>query len=401
MGKILKFLLPVLVLGLGAMIGSWFFINPDEAQKGPKAEAQAILVETDYAELGNFPAYIEAMGQVSPAMEVDLKTQVSGEIISSSDNFIPGGFFEKGENIITIDPADYELALKKQKAIYRQAKAEYDLEMGRQSVAKDELKILERTTGKKPDSPDLALRKPQLAQAQAELDKARSDREIAELDLSRTKVTAPFNALVTARAATLGDKVSAGETVATIVSTDEYWIELSVPVNDLAWLEIAKEDDEQAMAADIILDAGRGLRKGKVLRLTGSLDTGSRLATVLISVSDPLLRDSAANGPALILGDYARVIIQGKPLGNVARIPLSWLRDNNTVWLQRDGQLIFKPVQVIYEDRTYAYISEGVAKDDLIVTSDIAVPVENMKIRDVEEARGDVIDKMSGPKGQN
>ncbi len=397
-GKLLgKGILPLVILGAGIIVGGWFFVNPDEAKKRPRPEAQALLVETGRPEAGSFPAIVEAMGQVRAAVEIDLKSQVGGEIIVTEEEFIPGGFFKEGDTILDIDPSDYELAVKKQEAVLRQVQADYDLEMGRQSVAKDELKILERTTGRKPETPDLALRRPQLAQAQAEIEKAQSDLDDAKLDLSRTRVMAPFNALVTERDATLGDKVSAGETLATIVSTDEYWIEISVPVTDLQWLDIPKRAGDKGSAAKIILDGGRGERSGYLLKATGALDAQSRLATLLISVPDPLFLEQPENSaPPLILGDYAKVVMEGRALHDMTRLPLSWVRDGNVVWLKKDGKLIYQNVQVVYEDRDYAYVSEGLAEDDEIVISDIAVPVKEMKIRTAGEARAAVSQKDKG-----
>lgn len=404
MGKISgAILLPLIVLALGVGTGVWFFQNPDEAKKGGDKAEPVLLVETQSPESGSYPAIVEAMGQVRPAVEIDLRAQVSGEIVEVAEDFIPGGYFSDEDAILKIDPSDYEILVQKQRAVFRQAQAAYDLEMGRQSVAEDELQILERTTGRKLETPQLALRKPQLAQAEAELEKARSDLKTAQLDLNRTTIKAPFNALMTDRQATLGDKITVGEVLGTFVSTDEYWIEISVPVSDLGWLDIPDRNEETGSPASVVLDGGRGEREGQLLRLTGSLDTNSRLATLLISVQDPLLRNSddqdADDGPPLLIGDYVRVVLKGKNISDALRIPLQWVRDGNIVWLKEDGKLVFQSVAIAYEDRDYAYISSGLSKDDEIVVSDISVPVEAMKIRTLDEARDDVMDKMTTPKG--
>ncbi len=387
MGKLVfKIVFPLLVLVIGAGVGVWFFSHPDEAKKRQHPPAQEFLVETGHAEFGNYAVNIEAMGQVMPAMEISLKPQISGEIIIASSELVPGGFLLEDDPVLYIDIEDYELVVKKQSALLKQAEADYRLEMGRQDVAHDELEILARTTGKKLENTALALRAPQLDQARAEMDKAQSELDMAKLDLRRTKITSPFNALVIDRQVTLGDKVTTQDTLATLVNTDEYWIELSVPVNELKWL-IVPGEKSAGSAATIIMDGGRGQREGKLLKLTGTLDQESRFAGLLVSVSDPLLLNTENDEGALplILNDYVKVILEGKRLEKAARIPLSWLRDGNIVYVaQSDGVLEFRSVEVAYEDRDYTYITSGLSKDDSIIFSNIPVPVDGMKVKAID-----------------
>ncbi|MCB9988449.1 MAG: efflux RND transporter periplasmic adaptor subunit [Rhodospirillales bacterium] len=381
-----KGLLPLLVLAVGLGIGAWFFSHPEEAKKRPPQPAQALLVETGQPEGGQFNALIEAMGQVIPAVDAELKAQVSGEIINTAAEFVPGGTFLKGEPVLMIDPEDYELAVRKQEAILKQAQADFQLEQGRQDIAKDELALLAKTTGKKLDNPKLALRAPQLAQAQAEIDKAQADLDTAKLALRRTTITAPFDALAIARHATLGDKVSTGESLATLVSTDTYWVELSVPVNVLPWLSYSPTPLRNGIGSPAVIKTSNGSRKGHLLKWTGALDPDTRLATVLVSVVDPLMLDKAIPGaPQLTLYDYVSVTLEGRRFASdTLRIPLQWLRDGGKIWLIEDGKLVSRSVKIIYEDRTHAYVTEGLDKDDRIVTSGIAVPVEGMALRTAE-----------------
>lgn len=384
--KIIKqIFIPLWVLLLGIIIATLFVSNPDEAKKKPVIEDKGFLVETAKIKLGDYPITVEAMGQITPAMEITLKPQVSGEIITASNEFVPGGFFESGEEILTIDPKDYQIAKQKQQAILQQAEADFRLEMGRQTVAKNELEILAKSTGKKLDNPDLALRAPQLLQAKAELDKAKSDLKVANLNLERTMINAPFNAIITGRSATIGDKVTPQTSIATLVSTDEYWVKISVPVNSLQWLEIPKGTGDYNLSfAKVIMDGGRGTREGFLLRMTGTVDTKSRLADMLVAIPDPLLlniKEPRENEIPLILGDYVKVELEGKKLKQVARIPSGWVRDGNIVWIMKNNRMYFTRVNILYEDRNYAYIDSGLENGDVVVTSDVPVPVEGMKVR--------------------
>lgn len=384
MPLLIKAVIPIALLASSLALSFWLLSHPQEAQKGLKPPEKAALVSTSHAEHGSYNIPIEAMGQIIPATQIMLRAQLSGEILSIHDEFVPGGHLTQGETILQIDPADYQIALQKQQAIMQQAGASYQLELGRQKLAKEELTILSRTTGKKPDDTDLALRVPQLLQAEAELQKARADLEKAELDMRRTQIFAPFNALVTERHVTAGDKISTQDTLAQLVGTDEYWIDLSVPVTDLQWLGAGSK-------ATIFMDNGRGTRTGYLLKQTGNLNNESRFASLLVAVKDPL------QSPPLILGDYVKVILDGHTLDNSVRIPLPWLRDGNTVWLVENGKLAIQNVKIIYNDRDFAYIAAGIKPDDLIITSQISVPVNGMALRTMEEARKNVQEQMIKP----
>lgn len=381
--------LAVLILVIAVSLAVYFKSTKQETQKRVSKPSSAVLVTTEHYAPRDHVIRLKAMGLVSPSLETSLKSRVSGEIIETSPNFVPGGFFMKDDVILKIDPRDYELAVQKAKSAVAQAQANLSLEMGKQAIARDELKILKQSTGETFESTDLALRKPQLQQAQANLDEAKANLALAELDLERTEVKAPFNGLIIARSANLGDMVSAQEALATLVSSDEYWIEISVPVYDLSALDLPSPGAVANSAATIVLDGARGTRTGKLARVTGSLDSASRLVTMLVQISDPLLLQEAENLNAdknpvkspLVLGDYVQVVLDGKTLGRAVRLPLSVVRDGQSVWIMRDGKMAIQKINIAYKDRDYAYVVQGITEEDAVVTSDIAAPIEGMELR--------------------
>jgi len=382
--KIKQTLLSILVLFVGFSVAVLYVNNPEEAIKVPRVENRGILVETKKIEVGDYRLVIEAMGQIVPAKQIELKPQISGEIVDAESEFLPGGFFEIGEPIFYIDDEDYKIAEKKQRAILKQKYADLKLEMGRQEIAKSELQMLSKNSGYKVKNTDLALRQPQLIKAKSELDKAKSDVDMALLNLSRTVVNAPFDAMVVERNATIGDKVNTQTSVAKLVSTDEYWVKLSVPLKDMRWLNIPDpNDDSKVTLARIVMDGGRGWRNGRLLKVVGTLDNKSRLADMIVTIPDPLLlaRDEDTDELPVILGDYVKVKMGGKTIQNVIRLPIKFLRDGNVVWAVKDGKLAFKKVKLIHEDRRYVYIRNGLEDVSEIITSDVPVAVDGMKIR--------------------
>lgn len=372
--------LVLIILSAAAAIYAYFILNEAHTDKTNDIKPQNIIVKTMPVALGTYPIKIEVMGHVVAAREAALKARVSGEIIKVSDEFIPGGLLKAQEEILHIDPSDYILDVKVKKAALSQVRAVLTLELGQQAIAKDELKIIEQSTGRKLANSDLALRKPQLAQARANVESAKANLALSDLNLTRTTLKAPFNALVSMRATDQGNVISPQDTLATLVSTDEFWIDAEIPVHNLRWL-VLPQGEKTGSTAHITLDGGRGERIGALIKTTGSLNQQSHLAAVIISVRDPLLLEAtnALKSP-MILGDYVKVTLMGKKLSNTARISQSHLRNNNTIWLERGEKLIIQPIEIAYADRQYAYISKGLKHGDKIVTSNIITPIHGMDI---------------------
>ena len=97
------------------------------------------------------------------------------------------------------------------------------------------------------------------------------------------------------------------------------------------------------------------------------------MARVIISVDDPLGQKTLHEKP-LLLGEYVEVVIQGELLKAVTRIPRKALREGNTVWLDQEGTLAIKPVNVLFRESDSILVRGLPAESDLII-SDIAAPV--------------------------
>ncbi|MGE9297221.1 MAG: efflux RND transporter periplasmic adaptor subunit, partial [Puniceicoccales bacterium] len=140
---------------------------------------------------------IEVMGTVRAREEVILSPRVSGEVIERSSDFTGGGFLEKGQMIVRIDPSDYEIVIAQRISELHQAQAAMNIEMGRQNVAQLDFELLGDDI--KLDNKSLILREPQLNAARADVEAAQAALDRARLDLDRTTIRAPFDAQVISR----------------------------------------------------------------------------------------------------------------------------------------------------------------------------------------------------------
>lgn len=324
----------LLIVGTGitvALLVTAPQIEPEEKPRVAKI-VQVIAVESHTAKIS-----VTAHGTVIPAKRIDIQPEVGGRIVTHHAALVPGGRIATTQQIVAIDPADYDLALAERKAELKEAEFELAVERGRQVVAQSEWKLLEKDLDGGEVNRSLVLREPHLARAQAAVDKANNAIAKAELDLSRTTSTAPFNAVVISESVEVGQLIEPGKTIATLAGTDVFWVQISLPIEDLRWIRLPNPGKNAPGApASITLDTSDSSTsfswKGKVERLLGDLESLGRMARVLVAVDDPLTGSGDANGLPLLLGSYVRVDIEAGELADVIAIPRTALRDGNRLW---------------------------------------------------------------------
>jgi len=388
--RILLWLLPLLLIVAGGTLYAYFKNTSPKIQRKPP-QVQATRVDVMTIEAGGHPAVVEVMGTVIPSKEITLRSRVSGSVASMSPRFAPGGRVTAGTTLLTIDPADYKVALQKAAASLEKTRADLAIETGNQTIAREEFRLLTRSSAGTVEQSDLALRKPQLRQARASVSSAEADLRQAQLNLDRTTIQAPFNALILSRSVNLGARVSIQDSLATLVGTDEYWIEAAVPLDRLGVMAL---DEKNGSPAEIRSLAGNGTWQGRVLRITGALSEKGRLATLIVAVADPLGQASSGSTVPLMLSDYVSLRITGKPFTDVIPLPRTALRDGNTVWVYDQDKLVIRPVEIAWKEKGRVLVRSGLNVEDKVIVSDLAAPVDGMALRTGERS------KASAPSGK-
>ena len=379
--NIIRVVICLLLIAAGIAGARFLIATKPKVSKRPP-EKMAPLVRTEVLQSENYIFSIPAMGTVIPAREVGLEVPVSGEIIYLHPEFTEGGMLAKGMKILEIDPKDYELAVQQKRKALADAEYAYKLEQGHQDVARQEWSLLYGDKALKEGESDLALRKPHLEKVKVEIEAARAELEQAEINLNRTTLTAPFNVLVLNTHVELGSQVSSQERLADLVGTDAYWVQVSVPVERLKWIQIPNGDQEAGSEVKIFYREDN-LKTGKVIRLLPDLSKEGRMARLLIELRDPLgLLVKGEKPPMLLIGEYVRVAIEGEELHNVFRVPRSALRNDKEVWIvDEEKKLAIRSVKTIWRDEQSVVIQDGFKSGELLVISDIAAPVAGMDIR--------------------
>ena len=371
------------ILLLAASVMTVIRMTEPKAQRTSASKRTAMLVEVTNGERGTFQPEILVMGTVRPEKEIILSPRVSGEIVSVSESFTPGGFVDEGEILLQIDPSDYEVILLQRKSELLQASADLELELGRQDLAEKDYKDLEGTISSEYKA--LVLRRPQLNTARSRVEAAEAAVRRAQLDLERTRIRAPFAAHIINREANLGSQVSPGESVGKLVGIKHYWVEAAVPVSNLRWIDFSRERQSSSPAVQVRNRAAwpKGtFREGSVHQLIGELEDQTRLARVLLTVADPLSHEPESAGlPPLMIGSFVEARIAGIPIRDVVRIDRDYVRKDDTIWINEDGLLRIHDLEVVFRDDEFAYIRSGLSTEDQVITTNLATVFDGAALR--------------------
>jgi multidrug efflux pump subunit AcrA (membrane-fusion protein) len=268
------------------------------------------------------------------------------------------------------------------------------LEQGNQLIAQKEYKLLGETVSDVEKT--LMLRQPQLENLRATLEAAQTKLDQARVDLARTTIKAPFNAVVQSRAVDVGTRASESTVLATLVGTDDYWVEVSVPVSQLRWIKIPQTGKDPGALVRIYNTAAWGdgvFRQGRVIRLKSGLEEQGRMARLLVRVADPLsLKPGSADKPRMLMGSYVRVEIEGNSVTSAAAIEREFIRNGNSVWvMDADGRLAIRPVKIAFRGIGRLLITGGINSGEQLVITDLATPVEGMSLRTMDDTAAQAV----------
>lgn len=325
---------------------------------------------------------IRGEGTVRPQKEINLVPQVSGKIIRTSPALADGGAFTRGQELIAIDPADYDLAVTLARAQVEDAESSLTLLREEALVAGEEWRDhYQSGTDTAEEPPPLVAKKPQLDAAQARLDASRAELKRALLNRERTVLKAPFEGRVSKKFVDAGQYVTPGQTLATLFSTET--VEIALPLEDeaLFWFDIPGFTSGSAPGSEAVVHAeiaGHSLTfTGEVVRAEGTVDEKTRMARVIVRVDAPY-----ATRPPLAVGLFVTVDIRGRTVSAAAVIPRAALRQGDIVWVVDDeGILRFRSVTVARSQGEEIVIETGLEDGEQVVFSSLRAPTNGMTVR--------------------
>ena len=378
----------IVIIGFSFLIAFFLYYNKPIAQKALYEEPETTYVEVIEVHETAEPVSVNVYGTVQPNRELIVQAEVSGRVIEQNPNLDAGGLLSEGEIMLKIDPRNYITAVEQEKSNLEKALFDLKVEQGKKIVAEREWELLDPSIQGSDVGKELALRTAHIKQKEAAIQAARSSLEKAELDLERTVMRAPFNALVLEEFVEIGQLLSPQTKVAKIVSTDEFRVQVSVPFDELSWITIPQKSGEKGAPVTIVQDLGDSEkieRKGHVLRLLGSLDPNGRMARLLVVIEDPLgIHNPEFRTIPLLIDTYVGVHIIGPTINNVFKLPRRALREGDRVWvLGDDNRLVVREVNVVSRTKDEVMV-KGLGDGERVVISSLPVAIPGMELKVIE-----------------
>ena len=372
-----KFALPIVVLLGALLITSWLIVQrPVPAQKRP--DPPVLLVDAIVAELASVRLKVHALGSVTPRTETSLTGEVAGQIVEVFPQFVSGGFFKRGDVLVKIDDRTYRAEVKRSQAAVAAAETLISREQGLSDYALQDWRRLNPDK----EATDLALRKPQLAEARANLQSALADLERKEGDLERTVVRAPYDGMIRQKLADVGQFVGAGTQLAVIFASDVAEIRLPLPDKDLPFVDLKAQPPVEVTAN---IGGTDYYWRGKIVRTEGVFDEQSRVLYVVAQVADPYNQDGESWAYPLRIGTFVGANIEGRRADNLVVLPRSALRRDNRVWtIDSNNRLVPKTVSVLRTDASSVYINSGLEDNELVCLTLLENPLPGTVVRHVE-----------------
>ena len=378
-----KWLISIAIIAF-AFSGAFVMVQTRAAPTQMEREIPVLLVDAIEARREPVIFRINTQGAVTPRTESILVSEVSGQIVEVASNYVSGGFFRQGELLLKIDPRNYQSALKSAQANVARVQTQVAKENALANFALDDWKTLQDLNASTGPISDLALRKPQLAEAIAELTSAEAALEKAQEDLNRTSIRAPYDGMVQEKRADVGQYVNTGSQLALIFATDYAEIRLPITQRELTLVDLPSVGDSSSpLPVTLTSQAGtiQHTWEGLIVRSEGVFDSASRVLYAVAQVEDPYNQNGRIGEP-LRIGTFVTASIQGRFGGALFTVPRHALQRGETLWVIDEQQKIYpRDVEVVSTDEEYAYVDAGLTDGERYTITPVDQPLPGMPVR--------------------
>ncbi len=324
----------------------------------------------------DYPVQLESRGNIAPHTQGELVAEIAGRITSISPNFKPGGWFESGEALITLDPTDYQYAVTI--AMADLAQAELTLEKTKAEAEQAEANWRQMGLATKPTA--LTLHRPQLAQAEAALAAAKARLAQTRQDLDRTRIIAPYRGRLLEKRVDLGQFVTRGTPLATLYATDLAEVRLPITDRQARFLPLPETGNHPKVTLTTSTGGRIQSWQGIIVRSEATVDPRTQQLYVVAQINNPYT--PREDGSVLKIGQFVTASIEGETLQQVYRIPRVAIRNGNEVLtIDQQERIQHRTIEPLWQQGDHLIVSSGLHPGERVVTTALPYAPDGMKVK--------------------
>ncbi len=306
--------------------------SPPGGGAAPQQPPVPVAVST--AAIGPIASYYTATATLAAEREADILSRVSGVVQKLSCE--EGDIVSEGAVLLTVDNNEYQFRLEQAQAARADLESRYD----RLSQMKERELV----------SPE------EYEKVKNDLAAARAAEGMASLNLSYTRVTAPFSGRVVARHVDVGQTVNVGTSLFMLSDFKPLLARVHVPAK-----EFNKLRPDQPV--DLVLESSGVKLRGRIKLVSPTIDPSSGTIKVTIEIND--------YPDGVRPGDFAQVKIVTEQRKNSTLVPkIALVNDRGEQVLfvsQADSTAERRVVDVGFQDDINAEITQGLKAGEQVI----------------------------------
>ncbi|WP_299322635.1 HlyD family efflux transporter periplasmic adaptor subunit [uncultured Maribacter sp.] len=326
------------VLGILLIVVSFFLagaIIDSKKTFKPKSEKVVKTVFTEVVKNGTVPIVVSANGNLTAKQRVELYAEVQGVFKKGSKLFKEGQAFRKGETIISIDANEYAASVQSAKSnLFNQLTAVMpDLRLDYPDIYSKWQDYLSNFDMSKttPPLPELATEKEKFFISGRGILTSFYNVKNLEQRLSKYRIVAPFSGVLTETLVTEGTLVRSGQKLGEFINTEVYELEVAISKRYTDLLKVGESVELTNLDDNTTY-------KGKVTRISGSIDQLTQTVNAYIEVDGENLRE----------GMYLEADLDAKKEEDAIEVDRGLLLEGNKIFVVRDSVLDMIDVVPVY-----------------------------------------------------
>lgn len=374
--RLVKVLAPIVVLLLCLLLAYQISQSQPPASKGRPSKANPLLVEVDKIAPRDFQVTVESYGVLKANTRTNLLSLVSGQVLKVSPAFQRGAFVQEGQVLLVIDPLEYEVSLQTARSDLANAELALAEEEARSEQALRDWRTQEKINST--PARDYALRYPQLKAAKAKLETAKAKLSLAQKNLERTKVRAPYDGRLIETFVNKGSVISTSTPVAELYSSESLELSLPIASRDLAFLDLPSSESYQDTSSSAYVRIENSLVvpaeywQAMIVGTEALVDAENQQIYALAKIVKPLTSETSERPvQALKVGQYLHANIQGKTIDEAILVPNSAIYQGTYVYvvekIEKQDVLARREVNVRWRNEELSLIESGLNIGDLLV----------------------------------